>query len=85
MNVKNVMIIFQTLSSMGFGVNFMLSYFMYKIPNGGQMVADMMNVPNPPLMQTSLMTVICAMGMIVITLYNLGITTEGKDEENGKN
>lgn len=83
MNIKNVMVIFQTLTSMGFGVNFILAYFMYKMPNGGQMVADLMEVPNPPLLQITFMTCLCAMGMIVTTLYNLGFKREGESEKDG--
>lgn len=85
MNRAFFMIIFQTLATFGAGINFMLSYFMIKVPNGKQIVADLMEVPNAPFMQVTFMAAICMAGMIVITIGNLSSLKEKERKEDEEN
>jgi len=76
MNRAFFMIVFQTMASVGAGVNFMLAYFMIKVPNGNQIVADLMQVTNPPFMGITLMAAICMAGAVIITIGNIASLKE---------
>lgn len=64
------MIICQTFATLGFGVNFVLSFIMTRVPNGHKIIADLLEMPNPPVMQIVFMTIISFMGTILLTVGN---------------
>ena len=80
-----ILVICQWLSTLGFGVNFILSYIMIKFPvEGREMIKTMMEVPNVPVMQIGFMTMLCAIGMVTTLLANITNLTKG-DSSNEEN
>lgn len=79
-----IMIICQTLATLGFGVNLILALIMTRLPNGHKIIADFLEIPNPPVMQIVFMTMICLMGTILITYANVTNMTWKKIPENEK-
>jgi hypothetical protein len=69
-----VIIILQTISAIGFGVNLVFSMILMTVPNGHQIVADILETHNPPVMAIGLMTVICGMGTVLMTFSNAANT-----------
>ncbi len=65
------MIIFQTLSAVGAGVYIILAHIIMKVPNGKEIVRDLLGVQNTPLMLIGFMTILCIAGSIATLLYNL--------------
>ena len=71
MNMKHVMVIFQTLAAMGAGTNILLAHIMIKFPESKEMIAELLGTQNAPLMQIGFMAIICICGTLATTMYNL--------------
>jgi hypothetical protein len=66
-----IMIICQTLATLGFGVNMLLAYIILKIPNGEKIVAELFEYTNAPVMMIMVMTAITFMGTLLLTMGNV--------------
>lgn len=65
-----VIIILQTISAIGFGVNLVFSMILMIVPNGHRILAQIFETQNPPSMTIGLMTVICGIGTVAMTINN---------------
>ncbi len=78
-----VMIVCQTISSIGFGISIICLYLL-KLPGGYDIVAKILGRPDPPIMPIVAMSVLCAVVMVVLTFGNTDITLTAINEIEGK-
>lgn len=65
-----IVIICQTLATLGLGVNGILSIIMINIPDGDKIVAELLNTPYAPEIQIGLVSILCLFGTIGLTYAN---------------
>ncbi len=73
-----LLIILQTISAIGFGVNLVLSMVLFSVPNGHQIVAQMFESQNPPIVAIGAFAIICGIGTLAMT-FNNAANTEWKE------
>ena len=79
-----ILIVCQTFACMGFGVNIVCMGILY-IDGGGEILAKLFELPYPPVIEVVIMTALCFVGTVSLTLGNISSLTAKKRENEEEN
>jgi hypothetical protein len=66
-----ILVIAQTLAAVGFGIYLVLATIMTRLPNGHEIVRQLLGTEKPPIMFIVVIFVLCCTGTFFITMDNI--------------